>query len=86
MSCSQSAGHAVLSVEDSGPGIPAAEKEKIFDRFYRIDDKIAGSGLGLAIVRDIATVHGAEITVVSGTEAGGTVVSVRFLSSGSAER
>ena len=86
VSCSQSAGHAVLSVEDSGPGIPAAEKEKIFDRFYRIDDKIAGSGLGLAIVRDIATVHGAEITVVSGTEAGGTVVSVRFLSSGSAER
>ncbi len=53
---------AVLAVEDSGPGIPAAERERAFDRFYRRPGATeGGSGLGLAIVKAIADRHGARI-------------------------
>jgi two-component system sensor histidine kinase TctE len=52
----------VLQVEDSGPGIPAAEREQVFQPFYRaLGTDVDGSGLGLAIVREIALQHGAEI-------------------------
>jgi two-component system sensor histidine kinase TctE len=55
-------GHAILEVEDNGPGIPAAERAHVFERFYRIlDSNAEGSGLGLAIVREIAQQHGAEV-------------------------
>jgi two-component system sensor histidine kinase TctE len=55
---------AVLQVEDTGPGIPAAERELVFQPFYRaLGTNVDGSGLGLAIVREIATQHGAEIDV-----------------------
>ena len=48
----------VLIVEDDGPGIPQSEKEKIFERFYRIQGSAGtGCGLGLAIVKDIAELH-----------------------------
>ncbi|HVI92114.1 MAG TPA: HAMP domain-containing sensor histidine kinase, partial [Dongiaceae bacterium] len=52
-----------LMVADSGPGIPPAEREKVFDRFYRLDDSrtTPGSGLGLALVKAIADLHGATI-------------------------
>jgi len=54
----------VLQVEDSGPGIPAAEREQVFRPFYRaLGTEVEGSGLGLAIVREIALQHGAEITL-----------------------
>lgn len=53
---------AVLSVEDNGPGIPAAEREAVFERFYRLHGTQAdGCGLGLAIVRQIAERHGASV-------------------------
>ena len=68
---------AAIEVEDHGPGIPPAERERVFDRFVRLDDKTTGSGLGLAIVRDIALAHGAAIAIDSG-EGGGAVFSVRF--------
>jgi len=56
--------HAVIEVEDTGPGIPAAERSHVFERFYRILGSTAdGSGLGLAIVREIAQQHGAEIDI-----------------------
>ncbi|MDB5796112.1 MAG: two-component system [Paucimonas sp.] len=71
-------GSGVLRVEDNGPGIAAADREKVFDRFYRLDDKIAGTGLGLAIVRDIATDHDAKIDVRTRDVGYGTVVSVSF--------
>jgi signal transduction histidine kinase len=47
-------------VADNGPGIPAEEREKVFDRFYRLDRSrtTRGSGLGLALVKAIATLHG----------------------------
>jgi two-component system sensor histidine kinase TctE len=51
-------------VEDNGPGIPAAERERVFERFYRIiGNKRRGSGLGLAIVREIAQRQNAEVTI-----------------------
>jgi two-component system sensor histidine kinase TctE len=52
---------ALLEVEDSGPGIAPSERERVFDRFYRVLGTAAdGSGLGLAIVREIAQKHGAN--------------------------
>ena len=52
----------VLQVEDSGPGIPATERERVFQPFYRtLGTDVDGSGLGLAIVREIAVQHGAHI-------------------------
>lgn len=55
---------AILEVEDTGPGIPPAEREHVFERFYRIlDSNRSGSGLGLAIVREIAQQHNAEVSI-----------------------
>jgi len=55
---------AILEVEDNGPGIPHAEREHVFERFYRIlGSNTQGSGLGLAIVREIVLQHDAQITI-----------------------
>jgi two-component system sensor histidine kinase TctE len=52
----------VLQVEDTGPGIPATERDQVFQPFYRsLDTGVDGSGLGLAIVREIALQHGVEV-------------------------
>lgn len=67
-----------LVVEDDGPGIQKEHREKIFDRFYRLDDKVAGSGLGLAIVRDIANDHDARIVLDAGPGGRGTVFAVEI--------
>ena len=54
----------VLQIEDSGPGIPPAERELVFQAFYRaLGTGVDGTGLGLAIVQEIAASHEAEITV-----------------------
>lgn len=53
---------AILNVEDSGPGIPLAERERVFDPFYRtLGSDQAGSGLGLSIVKTVSDRIGAEI-------------------------
>lgn len=54
---------ACLTVSDSGPGIPAAAREKVFERFYRVESSrnTPGSGLGLALVRAVARLHDAEL-------------------------
>lgn len=72
-------GRPCLAVTDSGPGIPAAERERVFDRFYRAADAppSTGSGLGLAIVRAVAQRHGAEVTLGQ-APGGGLAVSVLF--------
>jgi two-component system OmpR family sensor kinase len=52
----------VLEVDDSGPGIPPEDRERVFDRFYRRENAPAGgSGLGLAIVRSVAERSGARV-------------------------
>jgi signal transduction histidine kinase len=59
-------GRAELSVEDDGPGIPAAQREAVFGRFYRVEGGMAsGSGLGLAIAREIARVMGGDVRLDS---------------------
>jgi signal transduction histidine kinase len=67
-----------LAVADSGPGIRAEERERVFDRFYRsIGSTASGSGLGLAIVKAVAQRHGAEITLDDAL-GGGLLVRVCF--------
>ncbi|MBC7455847.1 MAG: sensor histidine kinase [Massilia sp.] len=70
----------VLVVEDSGPGIAPAQRELVFQRFVRLDDKSSGSGLGLAIVRDIALAHGATVSISDGPGGAGMALAVRFAS------
>lgn len=68
---------ALLSVEDSGPGIPPEERDWIFERFHRLPDSGSeGCGLGLAIVREIAAAHQADITVSEGTTGTGTRMTI----------
>jgi two-component system OmpR family sensor kinase/two-component system sensor histidine kinase QseC len=67
-----------LRVDDAGPGIPADERERVFDRFYRRNPAATeGSGLGLAIVRTVATRHGATVSL-GHSPLGGLRVLVRF--------
>lgn len=55
---------AKLEVEDNGPGITDEDKERVFERFYRVSQAGAGCGLGLAIVREIAGRHGASVDLL----------------------
>jgi signal transduction histidine kinase len=74
----EAASTAVLSVSDSGPGIPAAERERVFERFYRLaGSETPGSGLGLAIVRQVANLHGGHVELDT-APAGGLLVRVRL--------
>ena len=65
-----------VAVTDSGPGIPAEEQQRIFERFYRVDEardrQTGGTGLGLSIVKHIAADHGGTITVESVVDRGST--------------
>lgn len=72
-----------IRIEDSGPGIPADERERIFERFYRIagDEEagtITGSGLGLAIVKNIAQQHKARIILGESAFSSGLSITVLF--------
>lgn len=73
-------GRPLLRVEDSGPGIAAEDRERVFDRFYRASGAAAetGSGLGLAIVQVIAARHGATLELNRSERLGGLQVSVFF--------
>jgi two-component system OmpR family sensor kinase len=72
-------GAAVLTVEDSGPGIAPEERERVFNRFYRIaGSEAAGSGLGLAIIHAIAERHGAKLALDASSRLGGLLVKVTF--------
>jgi len=66
-------------VEDSGPGIAPEERERVFDRFYRVaGSDAAGSGLGLAIIKAIAERHGATLTLDRSERLGGLAATVHF--------
>ena len=73
------ASDAVFEVEDTGPGIPAEERERVFDRFYRGSDAAAGgSGLGLSIVRRIAERHRGKVELASASGGNGLLARVTF--------
>ncbi len=73
-------GHIVLTVRDTGIGIPPEHQDRVFERFYRVDKShskaIGGTGLGLSIVKHGAAYHGAQVSLSSGEE--GTTVQIRF--------
>ncbi len=73
--------HPILSVKDTGIGIPADQQDRVFERFYRVDKsrsrETGGTGLGLAIVKHIAQIHSAEISLHS-VPGKGTQIRVRF--------
>jgi two-component system OmpR family sensor kinase len=80
VSVTASGGFAVVQVTDSGPGIAVGDQERIFDRFYRVDDSRTrgngGTGLGLSVVQSLVTAHGGTVSVSS--VPGRTVFSVRL--------
>jgi two-component system sensor histidine kinase TctE len=79
VSSGENAQGAWLAVEDSGIGIPKAERSRVFERFYR--GAAAGGngcGLGLAIVKEVAERHRASVTIGDGPMGRGTAISVRF--------
>lgn len=68
-----------LTIQDNGPGIPTEERERVFERFYRIlGTEASGSGLGLPIVKEIASKHKAKVSIESGILGVGTCVTVTF--------
>jgi two-component system sensor histidine kinase TctE len=64
-----------VEIEDDGPGIPEAERERVWERFYRVDATAHhdGSGLGLSIVRALSERMGARVTLKAGTGGRGTL-------------
>lgn len=72
---------AVLTVGDDGPGIPEAERNRVFDRFVRLDSDRArsggGTGLGLAIVAEVVAAHGGNVTI-GDRPGGGALVTVQL--------
>ncbi len=77
----RNAGMCVIEIEDNGPGIPDSEKQKIFDRFYRLDDSRArdtgGTGLGLAIAKEAVMLHKGSIEVLDAPE-GGSIFRIKL--------
>jgi two-component system sensor histidine kinase TctE len=72
-------GRPFLAVEDTGPGIPEAERQRVRQRFYRLPNSSGhGSGLGLAIVDEIAHLYGASLTIGAGAGGRGTQVLLQF--------
>jgi two-component system sensor histidine kinase TctE len=73
-------GRPILSVEDTGPGIPEADRQRVRQRFYRLPNSPGhGSGLGLAIVDEIAKLYGGNLHIgAAGGPGAGTLVQVSF--------
>lgn len=80
--CRVAEGFVLFRLADEGPGIPAAERERIFQPFERLEGRahVGGVGLGLAIVRAIAAAHGGEARVRAGEGERGTVFELSWLS------
>jgi two-component system, OmpR family, sensor histidine kinase TctE len=79
ISAGERGNHPYLAVEDTGPGIPEAERQRVRQRFYRMPNAPGhGSGLGLAIVDEVARLHDATVTIAAGADNRGTRVSLQF--------
>jgi len=67
-------GHVTLTVDDDGPGIPVADRDRVFERFVRLDEgrgrADGGTGLGLAIAREVARAHGGDVTLADSSLGG----------------
>ena len=77
----KAADHVTIEVADQGPGIPAEDREKVFDMFYRVDrqdTKSAGTGLGLAICRGIVEAHGGTVHAEPGINGSGTCIVIHL--------
>ena len=72
-----------IAVEDDGPGIPAAERQAIFDRGARLDTTgKPGTGLGLAIVRDVAEIYGGSVSLAESEDLGGLMATLSLPATG----
>lgn len=72
-------GSPCVEIEDTGMGIAAEERDKVFDRFYRVlGTRVEGTGLGLSIVREIAALHHAEVSLHEASQGQGALVRVVF--------
>ncbi len=69
---------AVLEVEDNGPGIPLADRERVMERFTRLQEDRKGTGLGLAIASEVAKFHAAELSLNTADSGQGLCVSLKF--------
>lgn len=70
---------AIIEVEDTGIGVPEADRERVFERFYRVlGSSESGSGLGLPIVREIADLHRATVSLIPNPSGKGTIAQVVF--------
>jgi signal transduction histidine kinase len=72
------AGQCLIWIEDDGPGIPEAERGRIFERGARLDTGKPGTGLGLAIVRDVAEIYGGSVALGASEDLGGLLVELRL--------
>jgi signal transduction histidine kinase len=83
VSLRREADELVLVVDDDGPGIPEADRERIFERFTRLDEArgraAGGAGLGLAVVRRVVEQHGGTVSVEHGSPANGGLGGARFV-------
>ena len=71
--------HPILRIIDTGSGIPANERQRVFDRFYRCEGtEVVGSGLGLSIVRNIAEMHSAIVILSDNNNQQGLAISIKF--------
>ena len=73
------AGNVIVTVEDDGPGIPLEERQRVFERFYRIDDRLSdGCGLGLAIVKEFTARLGGRVSLRTPDSGRGIAVDVEL--------
>ena len=71
-------GMAEILIEDDGPGISPADRQRIFDRGVRLDSGKPGTGLGLAIVRDVAEIYGGSVALEESEDLGGALVRLKL--------
>ncbi|MFO7292988.1 MAG: GAF domain-containing sensor histidine kinase [Actinomycetes bacterium] len=74
---SEEPGEALLAVSDRGPGVPPADRDRIFERFVRLDGSHAGTGIGLYLVKALVDAHGGKVTVTD-APGGGARFEVRL--------
>ena len=84
--CSSMGKNALITVSDDGPGIPAKQREKIFESFHRVSnalsDGVSGTGIGLTISRDLAKLHGGDLILLDSSKGAVFQLSIPIKTSG----